>query len=68
MKELEKSFDVKDLKKTITEQYNKLSDELKKYTEKGTKMASEVVEDHPFKSVGTALACGLILGFLLGRK
>ena len=68
MKTIDSSFDLADLKKTVTEHYNKLSEEVKKYAGKGTQAASEVVEEHPFKSVGAALACGLILGFLLGRK
>ncbi len=56
----------------LTEHFNekigKLTVELKKYGIKGTEAATHVVEEHPLKSVGVALACGLFIGFLMGRK
>ena len=56
----------------LTENFNdklgKLSSELKRYGIKGCEEASKVVEEHPFKSVGVAVAFGLFIGFLMGRK
>ncbi len=75
IEELSEHEQVKALKKHIselTESFNerigKLTVELKKYGVKGCEEASKVVEEHPLKSVGAALACGLIIGFLLGKK
>ena len=75
MKDLTQTEQFKEVKQWIAEashkvndQMSKLGEEIKKYSVKGTQVASEVVEEHPLKSVGAALACGLIIGFLLGRK
>ena len=75
MDELNDNEQVKALKRHVaelTENFNeklgKLSVELKKYGVKGTEAATHVVEEHPLKSVGVALACGLFIGFLMGRK
>ena len=75
IEELSDNEQVKVLKNHIhelTENFNeklaKLSIELKKYGVKGCEEASKVVEEHPLKSVGVALACGLFIGFLMGRK
>jgi|LakMenEpi03Aug12_release.lakeMendotaPanAssembly.Ray.scaffolds.fasta_scaffold3211780_1 ElaB/YqjD/DUF883 family membrane-anchored ribosome-binding protein len=63
------------LKHTMTEwahsfndKLGKLGQEVKKYSGKGTEAATQVVEEHPLKSVGIALACGLVVGFLMGRS
>ncbi len=56
----------------LTNQFNeklgKLGVELKKYGVQGTEAASQVVEENPLKAVGVALACGLIIGLLMGRQ
>lgn len=57
-----------DLSDKMSDQVSRLGSEIKRYSLKGKDATSEVVQDHPLKSVGVALACGVILGYLLGRK
>ncbi len=57
-----------ELTENFNEKLGKVTAELKKYGVKGTEAATHVVEEHPLKSVGVALACGLFIGFLMGKK
>ncbi len=52
----------------LNDQVSKLGSEIKRYSLKGRDVTAETVQEHPLKSVGLALACGVILGYLLGRK
>jgi ElaB/YqjD/DUF883 family membrane-anchored ribosome-binding protein len=37
-------------------------------TKEAAKVTDEYVHDHPWKSVGTAAAIGVVIGLLIGRK
>lgn len=67
--------DVADLKEwaadmtgKFNDQFNKLGAEIKKYSIKGKDVTAEAIQEHPMKSVGIAVVCGMVVGFLLGRK
>ena len=75
-KKSDKSFvdlnDIKDylgdLSGKFNEQFNKLGNEVKKYSAKGGDAVVKSVEENPMKAVGVALLCGVVVGYLLGRK
>lgn len=57
-----------DMTHKFNEQFNKLAAEVKHYSLKGKDATTEVIQEHPLKSVGVAVVCGMVIGFLLGRK
>ena len=57
-----------DLSGKFNEQFNKLGSEVKKYSAKGSDAVVKSVEENPVKAVGVALLCGVVVGYLLGRK
>lgn len=58
---------ISDLSHAWNEQFGKFTDEVKKYSKKGKEAAADTVSDNPLRSVGIALTCGLVIGFLIGR-
>ncbi len=59
---------INDASYKVSDQVSKLGTEIKKYSAKGVEVASDTVSEHPLKSVGIAVACGFILGYLIGKK
>ena len=59
---------VSDLSESFNTQIGKIGQQLKKYSAQGMEKAAHTIEAHPLKSVGITLACGLILGFLMGKR
>lgn len=57
-----------DLTHKFNDQFAKLTAEIKRYSAQGKDMTTETIQEHPLKSVGIAVACGVVIGFLLGRK
>jgi ElaB/YqjD/DUF883 family membrane-anchored ribosome-binding protein len=43
-------------------------EDLQQRAREGAKAADRVVRDHPYQSIGIAVAAGLVLGLLIGRK
>lgn len=42
--------------------------QLERKTKEGLRTADQVVRDHPYQSIGVALAAGVVVGVLIARK
>ncbi len=59
---------VNDALHKVSEQVSQLGAHIKNYSAKGVEITSETISEHPLKSTGIALACGFLIGYLIGRK
>lgn len=55
------------LKKAVASAKDTCAD-LQEHAKESAKAADRVVRDHPYESIGIALAVGLVVGLLVGRK
>ncbi len=66
MQEIKQWFS--DASHKLNNQMNNLGSQAKKYSAKGVEVTSDTIADHPLKAVGIAVACGFLVGYLIGKK